>query len=426
MSTIWSGVGTFAIYLAAILSIAGFVLQLLALFNGLPANFLKGARKATLEKIARLNQTFSNFYDTVNFVDEGTKLGPLFVRISQFIFMFIFYSILVIVVKLLQGEVIGLITLLLSATLSFFLLFYYDLVDDFSQYLFTEYQDYTFTILKPQIQKFSVNLSQNLFLISLVWLYLFLDIILIIGPSQFINYAVSTPIVPLSFMIISMLLSLLLGHEFNGERDELITWSFEKFRIEEDLKLPLVIERKALNGDKEVISGNLYGIGREIALFQEDGLVQEIPWSNIGNTKVGSNAVLRLVKVAALQDFFDKLIGKPLTIYNKAKITRVTLRSYPNPIRRAIRKFGENAIRYFDERTGAEVMQFFLHSWEITLENEKRILCLDLSTEFGAPPLIRFKVNPKKDFVIRTDEGTSYKILSYDLKDKVITYKEIP
>ena len=154
--------------------------------------------------------------------------------------------------------------------------------------------------------------------------------------------------------------------------------------------------------------------------------MQEIPWSNIGNTKVGSNAVLRLVKVAALQDFFDKLIGKPLTIYNKAKITRVTLRSYPNPIRRAIRKFGENAIRYFDERTGAEVMQFFLHSWEITLENEKRILCLDLSTEFGAPPLIRFKVNPKKDFVIRTDEGTSYKILSYDLKDKVTTYKEIP
>ncbi len=427
MSTVWSGVVTFILYIAPIITIAEFIFQLLKLFNGIPKNFVRNSRKATLGKIARLNPTFSEFYDTVSFVDEGTKLGPLFVRTFQFIFSFIFYLVFALVARIILGVVISIIFLLMSATLSLFLLIYYYFVDDFSQFHFTERQDYIFTVIKPQIQKFSINISQNLLLIYLVWFYLFLGIIVIIGLSQFLSYVVSTPIFPLSLAGISVFLSVMYVYQFNLKRDELITWAFEKYRKEENLKLPVKIEKKVANGSREVISGTLHGIGPEIAILQDDGLIQEIPWKKIANTIVGPDAVLRENRITELQNFFDDLIGKPLTIYNKVKVTEFTWASFPNPFKRALSKLEENVIKYLDERTGAEVMQFFLYSWEIKPENGKRSLYLYLSTEFGAPPIFRFKVRENIDFVIRTDDnGTSYKILSYDLKKKVLAFKEIP
>ena len=250
---------------------------------------------------------------------------------------------------------------------------------------------------------------------------------MIIGPSQFLSYVVSTPIFPLSLAGISVFLSVMYVYQFNLKRDELITWAFEKYRKEENLKLPVKIEKKVANGSREVISGTLHGIGPEIAILQDDGLIQEIPWKKIANTIVGPDAVLRENRITELQNFFDDLIGKPLTIYNKVKVTEFTWASFPNPFKRALSKLEENVIKYLDERTGAEVMQFFLYSWEIKPENGKRSLYLYLSTEFGAPPIFRFKVRENIDFVIRTDDnGTSYKILSYDLKKKVLAFKEIP
>ena len=216
-------------------------------------------------------------------------------------------------------------------------------------------------------------------------------------------------------------------YQFNLKRDELITWAFEKYRKEENLKLPIKIEKKVAYGSKEVISGTLHGIGPEIAILQDDGLIQEIPWKKISNTIVGPDAVLRENRITELQNFFDDLIGKPLTIYNKVKVTEFTLAIFHNPFKRALSKLEENVISYLDERTGAEVMQFFLYSWDIIPENGKRSLFLNLSTDFGAPPFVRFKVSENIDFVIRTDDnGTSYKILSYDLKKKVLSFKEIP
>ncbi len=322
MPITWGLFWIFVFYLSSILTIIGFLFQLSHLFNSNHIVFSKNSRKATLGKITRSSPLFSKFYNSVSFVDEGVKLKPLFFRTYHFILLFIIYLIVVFICKVTQGIVTGILSLLISSSVSLFFIVYYYLVDDFSQFLLTEHKKHIFTVLKPQIQEFSVSLSQDLFLITFVWFYLLIGIFAIIGPSNFLSYVTSNPIVPVALLGIELLISVFLTHEFNDKKDYLVSWAFEKYREEENLRLPVRIEIIDKNGFKEVISGFLQGIDQNIAILLDDGMIQEIPWKKIGNIIIGAGAILREEKCTTMQQFFDDLIGKSLTIYNKLKVTK--------------------------------------------------------------------------------------------------------
>ena len=427
MQTFLNDAGTSIIYLAGILTIVGFVLQLLVIFKGPFPTLITNSRKMILHKIARSNSSFSKFYDTVRFGDDRLNVRSLFTRALTFVYMLAINFFFALIFKIALWMQAAIFYLLFSALLSSFVLEFYQALDDFSQFRFTEHQRYIFTVLKTQIEKFSLSTSQNKLIITIIWMYLFSGIILIIGPFRFISYVFfkSSNFLFLFFLVLVSIFSLVLWYQSCQNQQKLISWAFDKYRDEENLKIPIDVEKIGVNRSRKAISGVLFGIGDELAILQSDDTIMEIPWKKVDNVSIGRKALLLEENSDSFKDFFGKLIGQRLTIFNilapsSPEEVNVSRAFHPLSIR-----IDKKMTRYFNMRTDLPSLQLFLNSWEIVWNTGKHVLALHLSGKANTPPYIVFSANPNVNIIIRTDDDIYYNIVKFDLENKMLLFKKI-